>query len=502
MALFGSSANSRLGGPIVLRVGLAEFRSSRVAAYKKKPQTTHRIITEMARLQTALVLLLLNSAALAADHAVGIDLGTTNTVIARYYLVGAGTQGEVFVDDQGERLTPSVVHFESEPDGDGELLVGHAAKNLMVKDPTSTVYGVKRLLGKEFDVAVAPLARDLAYEAECTNASQTMWEALWQFASGESMRSIGPCPHKDFKKQLKRVAHHSYHHDDDDAFGGICVWQWGSWWPVELISALVLKEVKQSAERVVGAEARSAVITIPAYFRESQKKATRLAAQIAGFKVLRLLAEPTAAAISYARNKKEDFAAAEQVLVFDLGGGTFDVSVLKYLGGGEFKVLAVTGDAHLGGEDLDVTISKWLIDEYTRDNSEFAAALSTEKRAKLFPRFLRAARQAKERLSFQTSTRVVIDSIGPGGDDFVIKLSRAKLEKMCNAFFERLMPIVRQGVRDAGLRKGDVDRVLIVGGSSRIPKVRELLTREFGREPNQVLNPDEAIADGAAVLAF
>ena len=473
----------------------------RGAAYKTTISTANRIHEEMARLQEALLLLLLASAALAAEHAVGIDLGTTNTVIARYYPVGSGTQGEVFIDDQGERLTPSVVHFEHEPDGDGEMLVGHAAKNLMVKDPTSTVYGVKRLLGKDFD-AVAPLTRDLAFDAECTNASQTIWDALWQFSSGERMRSVGPCPHKDFKKQLKRVAHHSYHDEDAAAFGDICVWQWGSWWPVELISALVLKEVKQSAERVIGADVRSAVITIPAYFGEAQKKATRLAAQIAGLNVLRLLAEPTAAAISYARNKKEDFSAAEQVLVFDLGGGTFDVSVLRYQGRGDFKVLAVAGDAYLGGEDLDVTIAKWLLAEFTREHGEFAGALSVEKRTKLFPRFLRAARQAKEKLSFQASTSVVIDSVGPGGDDFAIKLSRAKFEKMCSRFFEKLMPTVRQGVQDAGLRKGDIDRVLIVGGSSRIPKVRELLNREFGREPNQVLNPDEAIADGAAVMAF
>jgi len=454
----------------------------------------HALCRRLLQLQ----LLLLAGTASAAEHAVGIDLGTTNTVIARYYMVGAGTQGEVFIDDQGERLTPSVVHFERD---DGELLVGHAAKNMLVKDPASTVYGVKRLLGKEFD-AVASLTRDLAFEAECSNSSQTLWDTVWQYASGESLRSVGPCPDKDFKNQLARVAHRSHQRDDGASFGGVCVWQWEAWWPVELISALVLKEAKQSAERVIGAPVRSAVVTIPAYFGEPQKKATRMAAQIAGFDVLRLLAEPTAAAISYARNKKEDFAAAEQVLVFDLGGGTFDVSILAYLGAGEFKVLAVTGDAFLGGEDLDVAVAKWLLAEFEREHGEFVRGLPAEKRTRLFPRFLRAGRQAKEKLSFQTSFRIVIDAVGPGGDDFAVKLTRAKFERMCSAFFDRLMPVVRQGIRDAGLRKGDIDRVLLVGGSSRIPKVRELLKSEFGREATQVLNPDEAVADGAAVLAF
>ena len=430
------------------------------------------------------------------QHAVGIDLGTTMTVISRYYKVGEGTQGETFINDQGERLTPSVVHFESE--SGGELLVGHAAKNLLVKDSASTVYGIKRLLGKDFD-AVAPLVRDLAFDEECTNPNQTTLEAAWQFAWGGSfMRSVESCPDKDFKEQLTRVAHSSYRPSSPPSFGGVCVWQWDSWWPVELISALVLKEVKQSAERAIGAPVRKAVVTIPAYFGEPQKQATRVAAQIAGLDVLRLLAEPTAAAISYARNKKTDFTAAERLLVFDLGGGTFDVSVLNYEGKGEFKVLAVTGDAQLGGEDLDVTVATFLLAEFSREHSD----LSAERRAKLFPRFVRAGRQAKEKLSFRTSVDVVIEAVSPGGDDFVLKLSRAKFERLCRDFFAKLMPIVRQGVRDSGLQLADIHRVLLVGGSSRIPKVRELLKLEFKSDPDQILNPDEAVADGAAVLAF
>jgi len=427
--------------------------------------------------------------------AVGIDLGTTMTVVARYYLMGDATQGEVFINEQGERLTPSVVHFERE--AQGEILVGHAAKNLQVKDPESTVYGVKRWLGKEHS-AVAELARDVTFDAECANPNQTIWQ-YWLGEAG-SHRSVGSCPSvepRDFRAQIQRVAHSS-HRFDNNTFGGVCVWQWDSWWPVELISALVLKEAKQSAERGVGAPVRKAVVTIPAYFREPQKKATRMAAQIAGFDVLRLLAEPTAAAISYARNKKTDFSAAEHILVFDLGGGTFDVSVLKYEGRGEFKVLAVTGDAFLGGEDLDVKIAKWLLDEFAQQHSD----LSEKRRTKLYPRFVRAGRQAKEKLSHMSSVDVVLEGVAPGGDDFLVKLSRAKFEQLNADFFKKLMPIVRQGVQDAGLQRSDMHRVLMVGGSSRIPKVYELLKNEFGSEPERILNPDEAVADGAAVLAF
>jgi molecular chaperone DnaK (HSP70) len=431
-------------------------------------------------------------------HSVGIDLGTTLTVAARYYMVGEGTQGEVFINDQGERLTPSVAHFESGPDG--EILVGHAAKHLQVKDPGSTVYGVKRWLGKDYS-AVSELTRDMTFHAECDNPNQTMWGS-W-LGIDDKHRSVSPCPSLEpqhFETQIKRVAHSSYRFDrfHNDTFGGVCVWQWNSWWPVELISALVLKEVKQSAERTVGAPVHKAVVTIPAYFREPQRKATRVAAQIAGFEVLRLLAEPTAAAISYARNKKTDFTASESLLVFDLGGGTFDVSVLKYEGMGEFKVLAVTGDAFLGGEDLDVKIAKWLLGEFAGQYGD----VSEEKHTKLYPRFVRAGRQAKEKLSYKLSVDVIVEGVGPGGDDFLVKMSRAKFERLNAEFFERLMPIVREGVRVAGLRTQDIDRVLMVGGSSRIPKVRELLKSEFGSEPEQILNPDEAIADGAAVLAF
>jgi len=421
------------------------------------------------------------------QHAVGIDLGTTMTVISRYYMVGDGTQGETFINEQGERLTPSVVHFESGPDGD--VLVGLAAKNLLVKDSASTVYGVKRLLGKTFDAA-APFIRELTFAKDvCTKPKQTRVETV---------RLVGACPNIPFNEQLKRVAHSSYRPSSPPSFGGVCVWQWEQWWPVELISALVLKEVKQSAERAIGAPVHKAVVTIPAYFGEPQKQATRVAAQIAGLDVLRLLAEPTAAAISYARNKMVNFATTERLLVFDLGGGTFDVSILKYEGGGDFKVLAVTGDANLGGEDFDVRIAKFVLAEYVKEYGD----VSTEKRAKLFPKCLRSGKQAKEKLSFRASVDVVIETVGPDGDDFVLKLSRTKVEQLCSDLLAKLMPIVRKGVRDANLQISDIDRVLIVGGSSRIPKVRELLKLEFNRDPEQLLNPDEAIADGAAVMAF
>eukprot|EP00315_Gephyrocapsa_oceanica_P002691 CAMPEP_0185317098 /NCGR_PEP_ID=MMETSP1363-20130426/45903_1 /TAXON_ID=38817 /ORGANISM="Gephyrocapsa oceanica, Strain RCC1303" /LENGTH=747 /DNA_ID=CAMNT_0027915341 /DNA_START=172 /DNA_END=2415 /DNA_ORIENTATION=+ len=412
------------------------------------------------------------------------------TVGASYKLLGDATAGEVFINAQGERLTPSVVHFGE----DEELLVGQAAKNLQVRAPNRTVYGVKRLLGKSY-AEVLTLVEALAFDAERPDL-QSWSDWLW----GNQMRSVGPC-HGDFSEQVHRVAHESYRGPASPSFGGVCVRQWGSWWPVELVSALVLKEMKASAEAMLGRMVKKAVVTIPAYFGEPQKKATRTAAQIAGLDVLRLLAEPTAAAVSYARHKKADFRAAESLLIFDLGGGTFDVSILQYEGKGEFKVKAVTGDAQLGGEDLDVVIAEHLLEAYNRQHS-LPDSNKVEMRRKLFPKFVRAGRTAKEKLSFQREVHVVVDGVAPGGDDFSLKLTRSRFEHLAKKIFARIVPIVKKGVSDAGMQLGDIDRVLTVGGSSRIPKVRELITQLFGTEPEQLLNPDESIADGAAVLAF
>lgn len=275
--------------------------------------------------------------------------------------------------------------------------------------------------------------------------------------------------------------------------GKICVNHMGFQLPMEMISAMVLKNLKQTAETRLSEKVTKAVITVPAYFTDAQIRSTMIAGQIAGLEVMQLVKEPTAAALSYAM-KLKNFRVSEMLLVFDLGGGTFDVSILQ-LKKGNFEVLAVNGDSMLGGEDFDQVLADYLLGEFK------LRAGQTQVSPRTRARFLKAAEGAKRRLSSSMMTDVVVEGV-IDGDDFHVRLTRAKFEKIAHVLFQRLLPIVDKALRQASLHTSDIDRLLLVGGSSRMPRISELLEEHFGRQPDSSLNVDEAVADGAAILAF
>jgi endoplasmic reticulum chaperone BiP len=372
---------------------------------------------------------------------IGIDLGTT------YSCVGVMQNGkvEIIANDQGNRITPSYVSFSV--GSDGERLVGDAAKNQAAMNPTNTVFDVKRLIGRKFtDTTVQRDKKLLPFEI-VNNKGKPFIEVL---VKGET-KMFSP----------------------------------------EEISAMVLGKMKQTAEDYLGKPVKNAVVTVPAYFSDAQRSATKDAGIIAGLNVLRIINEPTAAAIAYGLDKKGE----KNILVFDLGGGTFDVTLLT-IDDGVFEVLSTNGDTHLGGEDFDQRIMDYAMKLFKR---KYSKDLSKDKRA--LGKLRREAEKAKRALSSQNQVRIEIEALHDG-QDFSETLTRARFEELNSDLFRKTLKPVEKVLKDAGMAKGDVHEVVLVGGSTRIPKIQQLVRDFFnGKEPNKGVNPDEAVAFGAAVQA-
>lgn len=366
---------------------------------------------------------------------IGIDLGTTNSCVS----VIEGKDSVVITNSEGGRTTPSVVAFTKE----GNRLVGQPAKRQAITNPTNTIYSVKRFMGRKF-----------------TEVEREIEEVPYTIVSGPGGRS---------QVQV-----------GDDSYS-----------PPE-ISAMVLQKMKQTAEEYLGEKVDDAVVTVPAYFNDSQRQATKDAGKIAGLNVLRIINEPTAAALAYGLDKKND----ETIAVFDLGGGTFDISVLE-LGDGVFEVKSTNGDTHLGGDDWDHAIIEWLVSEFKKSEG-----IDLSKDAMGMQRLKEAAEKAKVELSSTSSTEINLpyitaDQTGP--KHMVISLSRAKFESLSEDLFQRLKQPCLSAIKDAGLSASEINEVILVGGSTRIPKVQEIVQDMFGREPNRGVNPDEVVAMGAAI---
>jgi len=368
---------------------------------------------------------------------IGIDLGTTNSCVA----IMEGGEPVVIANSEGSRTTPSIIAFTDS----GERLVGQQAKRQAVTNPESTVYAIKRLIGRKFE----------------TDAVK---------------RDIAISPFKIVKA------------DNGDAWVEVRGKQYS---PPE-ISAMVLQKMKKTAEDYLGETVTDAVITVPAYFDDSQRQATKDAGKIAGLNVLRIINEPTAAALAYGLDKKKD----EKIAVFDLGGGTFDISILE-LGEGVFEVKSTNGDTFLGGEDFDQKVIDWIADEFKKDQG---IDLRGDKMA--LQRLKEAAEKAKCELSSSLETDINLpfitaDATGP--KHLTLKLSRAKLESLCAELIDRLEGPCRTALKDAGLSAGEIDEVILVGGMTRMPIVQKRVQEIFGKVPNRGVNPDEVVAIGAAI---
>ena len=374
------------------------------------------------------------------DIAIGIDLGTT------YSCVGIYQNGnvEIIANDLGERTTPSYVGFS-----DTERIIGAAAKNAATSNPTNTVYDAKRMIGREF-------------------SDSKLQEDMKHFSFQVVDRNNKPKIKVNYKNEDKEFT-------------------------PEEISAMVLTKMKQTAEAYLGQPVKNAVITVPAYFNDSQRQATKDAGIISGLNVLRIINEPTAAAIAYGLDKISE--AQRNVLIFDFGGGTHDVSLLS-LEDGVFEVKATAGDTHLGGEDIDTRIVNYVVEEFKKKHK---VDLSDNKKA--LRRIRSAAERAKRTLSGQSQTNIEIDSLYEG-IDFTLNLTRARFESLCVDIFQKTLEPVERVLRDSKISKPEVNDIVLVGGSTRIPKVQELLSNFFnGKELCRKINPDEAIAYGAAVQA-
>jgi molecular chaperone DnaK len=368
---------------------------------------------------------------------VGIDLGTTNSVVA----VMEGKEAKVLTNAEGSRTTPSIVAFTES----GERLMGQVAKRQAITNPENTVYAVKRLIGRKYE-------------------------------SAEVKHDITICPYKIVKAK------------NGDAHIEIRGKEYS---PAE-ISAMVLQKMKQTAEDYLGEKITDAVITVPAYFNDSQRQATKDAGKIAGLNVLRIINEPTAASLAYGLDKKRE----EKIAVFDLGGGTYDISILE-IGDGVFEVKATNGDTHLGGEDFDQRIIDWLADEFRKDQG---IDLRSDKMA--LQRLKEAAEKAKMELSTSMETDVNLPFItadASGPKHLNIKLSRSKMESMVEDLLEKLVPPMQTALKDAGLKTSDIDEVILVGGMTRMPRVQQKVKDFFGKEPHKGVNPDEVVAVGAAI---
>ncbi len=368
---------------------------------------------------------------------IGIDLGTTNSVVA----VMEGREAKVITNEEGSRLTPSVVAFTK----DGERLVGQIAKRQSITNPERTIYSIKRFIGRRFE-EIGEEAKLVPYKVE-------------RGPNGDARVDID-----------------------------------GKMYSAPEISAQVLLKLKRAAENYLGEKVTEAVITVPAYFNDAQRQATKDAGEIAGLTVKRIVNEPTAAALAYGLDKKKD----EKIAVYDFGGGTFDISILE-VGENVVEVLATNGDTHLGGDNIDQRIMDWLIAEFKKDTG-----LDVSKDKMVLQRLKEAAEKAKIELSSTMETEINLpfltaDASGP--KHLNVKLSRAKFEAMIDDLVERSLEPCRKCLKDSGLSLSDLHEVVLVGGSTRIPKVQEAVKKLFGKEPNRTVNPDEVVAVGAAVQA-
>ena len=369
---------------------------------------------------------------------IGIDLGTTNSCVA----VMEGNEPVVIPNSEGRRTTPSIVAFLD--NGNGERKVGDPAKRQAITNPTNTISSVKRFMGKKFS-NVSEELRGIAYEVEKGN--------------NDTVRV--------------KIGDRNYT-------------------PQEL-SAMILQKMKSTAEDYLGTEVTEAVITVPAYFNDAERQATKEAGQIAGLEVKRIINEPTAAALAYGLDKKDK---DQKIAVYDLGGGTFDISVLE-LGDGVFEVKSTNGDVHLGGDDFDQVIIDWLAGEFKADEG-----LDLTKDPMALQRLKEAAEKAKIELSSATSTEINLPYIMPvdGVPKHLVRsLSRAKFESLAGNLIKRSMDPVKKAMSDAGYSTSDIDEVILVGGSTRIPKIQEEVEKFFGKKPSKGVNPDEVVAIGAAI---
>jgi len=368
---------------------------------------------------------------------IGIDLGTTNSVVA----IMEGGDPKVIPNQEGGRTTPSVVGFAK----DGEIMVGQVAKRQAITNPENTVFSIKRFMGRRFE-EVGSEIKTVPYK-------------------------VSRAPNADARVEIQ-----------------------GKLFSPPEIGAKVLQKLKDAAEAYLGEKVTEAVITVPAYFNDSQRQATKDAGRIAGLDVKRIINEPTAAALAYGLDKKKD----ELIAVYDFGGGTFDISILE-VGDNVVEVKATNGDTHLGGDDIDQRIIEWLVAEFKKDQG-----IDVGKDRMVLQRLKEASEKAKIELSSVMETEINLpfltaDASGP--KHMNIKLSRSKLEQMIEDIVERSVGPVKQAIKDAGVNPGDVDEVVLVGGSTRIPMVQKKVQELFGKEPHQGVNPDEVVALGAAVQA-
>jgi molecular chaperone DnaK len=371
--------------------------------------------------------------------AIGIDLGTTNSVVA----VVQGGEPVVIPNQEGNRTTPSVVGFTEK----GERLVGQIAKRQAITNPENTVFSIKRLMGRRFN------------SPEVEHARQRLPYHIVEAANGDAQVEIR-----------------------------------GKGYSPPEISAMILQKLKQAAEDYLGEKVTDAVVTVPAYFDDNQRQATKDAGKIAGLNVLRIINEPTAASLAYGMDKKGE----EKIAVYDLGGGTFDISILE-IGEGVIEVRATNGDTYLGGDDFDLRVIDWMVEEFKKENG---IDLKTDKMA--LQRLKEGAERAKVELSSSTETEinlpfVTADASGP--KHLLMKLSRAKFEQLTADLVERSIEPCKLALKDANLDASAIDEVLIVGGQTRTPKVNQTVQGYFGKEPNKTVNPDEVVAVGAAVQA-
>ena len=370
-----------------------------------------------------------------ASKIIGIDLGTTNSVVS----VMEGGDPVVIPNAEGGRTTPSVVAFTK----DGDRLVGQVAKRQAVTNPKQTIFSIKRFMGRRMD---------------------------------------------EIKEETKRVPYKVESGQNGLASVEIA----GKKYTPPEISAMILQKMKQTAEDYLGTTVDKAVITVPAYFNDAQRQATKDAGKIAGLEVLRIINEPTAAALAYGLEKKKD----EKIAVFDLGGGTYDISVLE-LAEGVFEVKSTNGDTHLGGDDFDERLIEWLITEFKKDQG-----IDLSKDPMALQRLKEAAEKAKMELSSTAATDINLpfitaDQSGP--KHLNLSLTRAKFEQLCDDLIKRVIPPMQQALKDANLKPTDIDEIILVGGSTRIPKIQEIVKEFFGKEPNRSVNPDEVVAIGAAI---
>ena len=367
---------------------------------------------------------------------IGIDLGTTNSCVA----VMEGNQPTVIINDEGARTTPSIVAFKG-----GERKIGSPAKRQAITNPNNTIFSIKRFMGETYD-----------------QVSREVSRVPYNVVKGENNT-----PRVDIE---------------------------GRMYSPQEISAIILQKMKKTAEDYLRQEVTEAVITVPAYFSDSQRQATKEAGKIAGLDVKRIINEPTAAALAYGLDKKNK---NMKVAVYDLGGGTFDISILE-LGDGVFEVKSTNGDTHLGGDDFDQAVIDWLASEFASENS----GMDLKKDPMALQRLKEAAEKAKIELSNNTSTEInlpYITAVDGMPKHLVKTLTRAKFEALCDDLFRRSIEPCRKALEDAKLSASQIDEVLLVGGSTRIPKVQEMVKEFFGKEPNRSVNPDEVVAIGAAI---